>query len=105
VGQAPYVLNTGLTYLSPSSASSATVLFNRVGERIYAAGASPMPDVLEQARNVLDVSLRQGVSADATVRLDLKNLLDSPYDVRQGTIAREYYKSGRTVQVGVQWRP
>jgi outer membrane receptor protein involved in Fe transport len=105
VGQAPYVLNTGLTYLSNGGGSSATVLFNRVGERIYAAGASPMPDVLELPRNVLDLSLRQSVSSDATVRLDLKNLLDSPYDVRQGTITREYYKSGRAVQVGVQWRP
>jgi outer membrane receptor protein involved in Fe transport len=105
VGQAPYVLNTGLTYLSNGGGSSATLLFNRVGERIYAAGASPMPDVLELPRNVLDLSLRQSVSSDATVRLDLKNLLDSPYDVRQGTITREYYKSGRAVQVGVQWRP
>ena len=90
---------------SSSGASSATVLFNRVGERIYAAGASPMPDVLERPRNVLDFSLRQSVSADAAVRLDLKNLLDTPYDVRQGTITREYHKSGRAVQVGVQWRP
>jgi outer membrane receptor protein involved in Fe transport len=105
VGQAPYVLNAGLTYLSGSGASSATVLFNRVGERIYAAGASPLPDVVERPRNVLDFSLRQSVRADATVRLDLKNLLDTPYDVRQGTITREYYKTGRAVQVGVQWRP
>jgi outer membrane receptor protein involved in Fe transport len=105
VGQAPYVLNTGLTYVSGSGASSATMLFNRVGERIYAAGTSPMPDVLERPRNVLDFSLRQSVRAGATVRLDLKNLLDTPYDVRQGTITREYYRIGRTVQVGLQWRP
>jgi hypothetical protein len=39
------------------------------------------------------------------VRLDLKNLLDTPSDVRQGTITREYHRIGRTVQVGLQWRP
>ncbi len=104
VGQAPYVLNTGLTYTSGSGASTATVLFNRVGARIYAAGASPMPDVLERPRNVLDFSLRQSVRSDVLVRFDLKNLLDAPYDVVQGTIRREHYSSGRTVHVGLQWR-
>jgi outer membrane receptor protein involved in Fe transport len=105
VGQAPYVLNTGLTFTTPSGASSATVLLNRVGERIVAAGASPMPDVLERSRSVMDFSLRQAVRQDVMVRLDLKNLLDSPYDVVQGTITREYYRSGRAVQVGLLWKP
>jgi hypothetical protein len=81
------------------------VLLNRVGERIVAAGASPMPDVLERSRSVMDFSLRQAVRQDVMVRLDLKNLLDSPYDVVQGTITREYYRSGRAVQVGLLWKP
>jgi outer membrane receptor protein involved in Fe transport len=76
-----------------------------VGERIYAAGASPLPDVLERPRNVLDFSLRQALRADVTARLDLKNLLDTPYEVIQGTIVREYYRSGRMVQVALQWKP
>ena len=105
VGQAPYVLNTGLTYTTATGATTGTVLFNRVGERIYAAGASPMPDVLERPRNVLDFSFRQAVRPEVMVRLDLKNLLDAPYDVVQGAITREYYRSGRAVQVGLQWRP
>ena len=105
VGQAPYVLNTGLTFATPSGASTATVLFNRVGERIYAAGASPMPDVLERPRNVLDFSVRQALRQDVTARLDLKNLLDAPYEVMQGTITREYWRSGRTIQAALQWKP
>ena len=63
VGQAPYVINTGLTYASRSGASTATLLFNRVGERIDAAGGTPLPDVIEQSRNVLDFSLRQTISS------------------------------------------
>ena len=58
VGQAPYVINAGLSYVSGSGSTSATVLFNRIGDRIDAAGDSPLPDVVEQARNVLDFSLR-----------------------------------------------
>ena len=104
VGQAPYVLNTGLTYASRSGALSATVLFNRIGERIVAAGGTPLPDVVEKSRNVLDLSLRQAIRSGVLLRMDLKNLLDAPYEVRQGTVQRELYRSGRIVGLGLQWQ-
>jgi outer membrane receptor protein involved in Fe transport len=104
VGQAPYVFNTGLTYASTSAASTATLLFNRVGERITAAGGSPLPDLIEQPRNVLDFSLRQTISSRVMLRLDTKNLLDAPYQIVQGTVVRELYRSGRIVGLGLQWR-
>ena len=102
VGQAPYVLNTGLTYSTSGGGTSATLLFNRVGERIAAAGASPLPDVVDLSRNVLDFSLRSRLLNLTTLRFDLKNLLDSPYQTRQGTVVREYYRAGRVVQLGLQ---
>jgi hypothetical protein len=58
VGQAPYVVNTGLTYARPNSAASATVLYNVVGSRIAIAGLRGFPNVMERPRNLLDVSLR-----------------------------------------------
>ena len=105
VGQAPYVINTGLTYTSNSARSTATLLFNRVGERISAAGGSPLPDVIEQPRNVLDVSMRQSFAPMVTLRMDLKNLLDAPYEILQGSVTREFYRSGRSVNLGFQWIP
>ena len=105
VGQAPYVLNAGLTYLAVGNSTSATLLFNRVGPRIYAAGDSPLPDVIEEPRNVLDLSLRLPVAGAFSARIDAKNLMDSPYLVQQGTVARERYRTGQIVQAGVVWRP
>lgn len=105
VGQAPYVFNTGLTYSSHSGASTATLLFNRVGERLTAAGGSPLPDVIEQPRNVMDLSLRWALSPFVTVRTDLKNLLDAAHQITQGSVVRESYNGGRTIQAGVLWRP
>ena len=102
VGQAPYVVNAGLTYSSESGASSATLLFNRVGDRIDAAGDSPLPDVVELARNVMDFSLRLGLSEKLGFRADARNLLDSPFRVMQGTATRAWYRSGRVVQAGFQ---
>jgi outer membrane receptor protein involved in Fe transport len=105
VGQAPYVINTGITYSSHSGASTATLLFNRVGERIVAAGSIPLPDVVEQPRNVVDLSLRVALSDAVTLRADAKNLLDTEHRTTQGTVIREAYTSGRTVQAGILWRP
>jgi outer membrane receptor protein involved in Fe transport len=105
VGQAPYVINSGVSYTSGNGKTSATLLFNRVGERITAAGGTPLPDVIEQPRNVMDFSLRLALSSSVTLRTDAKNLLDSPYEVIQGTVTRESYRTGRTVQAGLQWRP
>ena len=105
VGQAPYVINTGITYDSEGGSTSATLLFNRVGDRIQAAGDSPLPDVIEKARNGLDLSLRVGLVGSVTARLDAKNMLDSPYKTIQGTALRELYNAGRTFQLGFQFKP
>ena len=106
VGQAPYVVNAGLTYLAHrATALSATLLFNRVGPRIDAAGDRPLPDVIEQPRNVLDLSLRLPVAGAFSARIDAKNLLDAPYVVRQGTVTRENISTGQVVQAGLVWRP
>ena len=105
VGQAPYVLNSGLTWVSRTGSASATVLYNIVGDRIDAAGDAPLPDVIERARGVLDVSLRLPLSGALSARLDAKNLLDTPYRNTQGTVTRESYRIGRTVQAGISWRP
>lgn len=105
VGQAPYVLNTGVTWVSRSGAASATVLFNKVGDRLDAAGDAPLPDVVEKSRNVLDFSLRLPVTGALAVRLDTKNLLDAPYRVTQGTVTRESYLAGRSISAGLSWRP
>jgi outer membrane receptor protein involved in Fe transport len=105
VGQAPFVLNVGVAYASASGGTSATLLFNRVGDRIEAAGDLPLPDVVQQPRNVMDFSLRFPVLGALSGRFDAKNLLDEPYQSVQGTITREYWKSGRTFQFGMIWRP
>lgn len=104
VGQSPYVLNGGLTWTHPTSDASATVLFNRVGERIVDAGELPLPDVVEQPRNVLDVSLRLPVLSTLSARVDAKNLLDAPYRITQGAVVREAYTAGRVFSVGFSWR-
>ncbi|MBL0172846.1 MAG: carboxypeptidase-like regulatory domain-containing protein [Gemmatimonadaceae bacterium] len=104
VGQAPYVVNAGLTYSSPSGRTNATILYNVVGERIYAAGVAPLPNIVEAPRDIVDFSLRFPVWREVSGRLDARNLLDARYRFMQGNLEREGYNAGRTISFGLSWR-
>lgn len=105
VGQSPYVVNAGLTYQSFSGRFSATVLYNGVGRRISEAGATGLPDTYEEARHVMDASIQTGLFQQLTLRVDGKNLLNSRYLWTQGGVTRQSYYTGRSVSVGLNWRP
>jgi TonB-dependent receptor len=105
VGQSPYVVNTGLTYTHPDIALSATALYNVAGRRISSAGELPLPNVYEQSRHSVDLSIRFPLFAGLRAKADLENLLDSPYEQIQGSVVREYYRTGRTFSFGVSWQP
>ena len=105
VGQSPYVFNAGLTYGSSSGQTSVTALYNIFGKRILSAAVVPLPDVYEQSRNQLDLAIRLPLAGSVSAKLDVKNLLDEAYEVRQGTVLREYYEPGRIISVGLSFRP
>ena len=105
VAQAPYVINAGLTYAPRGGSMSATLLFNRTGERIDAAGDQPLPDVVEQSRTALDFSLRFPIFASLSGRFDARNLTDDPFKTVQGSVVRESFRTGRGFQLGLVWRP
>jgi TonB-dependent receptor len=100
VGQSPYVVNAGLTWNGRAGAS-ATLLFNRIGDRIVEAGQMPMPDVVELARNSVDASFRWPMRAGVVARIDAKNLTDDERLLKQGAVTREGYRTGRGLQIGV----
>lgn len=107
VGQAPYVVNAGLAWTPSASGYSAAILYNVVGPRIVNARASGtgVDDVIEQPRPGLDLSLRFPLPGGMDGKLDLKNLLDSPNELRQGEAVRQYHRTGRSASFGLTWRP
>lgn len=104
VGQAPYVVNAGLSYSNLSGSANATILYNVVGDRIFAAGVAPLPNIVERSRNVIDMSLRFPVRGSLSGRVDARNLLDARYRFMQGNLEREGYNAGRTISAGLSWR-
>ncbi|WP_396214764.1 TonB-dependent receptor [Gemmatimonas sp.] len=104
VGQAPYVINAGVTYSNLSGSTNATLLYNVVGERITAAGVVPLPNIVEKPRQLVDLSFRFPVRGNLSARLDARNLLDARYRFMQGNLEREGWNAGRTVSMGLSWR-
>jgi len=78
-GQSPYVINLGLLYDLPETGVTATVLYNRIGERIYLVGDVPQgsPDVYEAPRSLLDFQLsKKLINNKAELRMNISDLLN-----------------------------
>jgi TonB-dependent receptor len=79
-GQSPYVLNFGLLYDLSKYGFSATLLYNRIGERIYLVGdltsGAGSPDIFEAPRSLFDLQLSKKLIANkAEVRLNISDIL------------------------------
>jgi hypothetical protein len=90
--------------LGNRSGSSATLLYSAVGPRIFSAGTVPFPDVIEETRHMVDFSLRLPVGDRWAWKLDARNLLDAPFQLSQGPVTRESYRTGRVFSMGMSWR-
>jgi hypothetical protein len=105
VGQAPYVFNGGVSYLSMDGKWSVTALYNVVGRRIAGVGEAPLPNVYEEVRPSLDFSLRFPVVGGLRGKLDAENLLDASTRLTQGSVTKSQYYSGRKFGIGLTWTP
>ena len=110
LGQAPYVVNAGVSW-NTASGWSATALYNIVGRRVSEGGSISLPDTYEEARSVVDVSLRIPLMQTLEAKVDGKNLLNTAYRTTQGHFANGdpnyqlHYRAGRVFQMGITWRP
>ncbi len=78
-GQSPYVINLGLLYDLPETGLTATLLYNRIGERIYLVGDVPQgaPDVYEAPRSLMDFQLsKKLLHQKAELRMNISDLLN-----------------------------
>lgn len=77
-GQSPYVLNGGLMYTQPKSGFAATLVYNRIGQRIFAVGNGEIPELFEAPRNVLDASISKKIADHWEVKLTVSDILANP---------------------------
>ncbi len=81
-GQSPYIINIGLLYDLPEAGFNTTILFNRVGERIYLVGditaGAGSPDIYEAPRNLLDFQVSKKIlKSKGELRLTISDILNN----------------------------
>lgn len=77
-GQSPYIINGGISYFIKSIALSTTLVFNRIGERIFSVGNSEIPELYEASRNVLDFSVSKLLLKKVEIKFTISDLLANP---------------------------
>ena len=74
-GQSSYVLNTGLFYSTAEGGTTASLLYNISGRRLSGVGVYGLPDIYEEPRSVIDMTIAHNLRG-AKLKLSLENLLD-----------------------------
>ena len=80
-GQSPYLLNTGLLYDIVEKGFNTTLLFNRIGKRIFLVGdiqaGAGSPDVYENPRSLIDFQISKKFADNkAEIRFSISDILN-----------------------------
>lgn len=102
-GQSPYVLNLGLTWFEPATQWSASVLYNRFGDRIDAVGGQATPDIFEQGRGQLDLVLEAPLSRGWKAKLSANRLTGNIINFTQGGDILRSWDRGQTISLSLSW--
>lgn len=106
-GQSPWTVNVNLNWLSTNGATEIGAYWGVFGERISAAGGSGVPDIYERPRNVLDLTWRQTLRGNLSMRFKVQNLLNSSYRWTQEANGIErmqrQYTVGQTLSLSLSY--
>ncbi len=74
-GQAPYIINSGISYVDNDYAFSVTAIVNRIGDRIYIVGNEINSDRWEKGRTVFDIlATKSFFKNKLEIRFNVKDL-------------------------------
>jgi len=78
-GQSPYVFNVGLQANFTKIGLNTTVVFNRVGDRVFEVGITGYNDIYERHRNLLDFQIAKRLGKFAEIKLNWQDILAPDY--------------------------
>jgi len=99
--QAPYVFNIALDFDEDDWGFRARALYNVVGPRLSTVGTNGLPDIYEEPKHQLDITLAQKIGRHVEVRASAQNLLDWPTRQTQGDAVVGEYRVGQTFSIGL----
>lgn len=107
-GQADFVLNMGLYWETFDGDFSASLIYNKVGERIAKVGFAGLGNVIELARDQFDLSISKHLWYGLTIKLAAKDLFAKDIKFIQqtpdGDKPSEIVKKGQNISVGLSFK-
>jgi hypothetical protein len=104
-GQSPYLVNATLGYDNMESRWNVNLVYNVIGPRLFLVSTGGTPNIFEQPRNQLDMTVSKGISDRFNLKLSMQNLLNATYKFTQEFAGKEYvyqsYQLGSTFSFGV----
>lgn len=97
-GQSPYIVNVGLSYMHPKTKTGASLLYNQVGQRLYAIGEVGNPSWYEHWRPLLDLQIIQKLWKDKiTLRFTISDIIarKSIFYQNQTPDKERFYQPGK----------
>jgi hypothetical protein len=98
-GQSPFVFNIALDWNHEKTKTRARALYNVYGARIAQVGLNGIPDMYEQPRHLVDLSVAQGIGEHIDLKGTIENVLNAPVRFTQGednTFLANRYLVGQT---------
>lgn len=98
-GQSPYVLNAGLSYVDTKHNYSFSIMYNRIGPRIFLVGNNQNEEIWELSRNVVDLQVSKSFFKNKfEIRFNIKDLFaaSQPLLFKQNYDPRPLSKDSRT---------
>ena len=92
-GQAPYIINGILSYMSDSLKLTISLSYNVQGAKVIAVGGRYAPDLVEQPRNLLDCKITKGLGKHFSASFTVKDILNSSVRITnnyKGAIFNDY---------------
>ena len=106
-GQSPYIVNGIVNYANDSLGLSVNAGFNVSGPKLVLITPGGTPDVYDQPRGALDVSVTKSLGDRFTLKLQGRNLLDPEYRQSYSFKGDEYtfqsFTRGRTFSFGLSY--
>lgn len=104
-GQSPYIINATLGYDNQKTRWNVNLVYNVIGERLFLVSTNGTPNIYEQPRNALDMTVSKGITEKLNLRLSMQNLLNAPFKYTQEYASKEYiyqsYELGSTFSFGI----
>ena len=106
-GQSPYVVNLDMTYDNPKIGAAVSAYYNVFGRRLDRVASGGTPNIFEQPRHIVDVTVKQDLWFNFGIKGSVKNLLDQKtvfsHTFNGADFIAESYAFGRSFSLGLSY--